>query len=167
MRMYIMCVFLFWASKKSILYKRKDKEGVKTMLIVLIVLGVLAAIIIGVIVALKFNNMDEEVRSLDGEWPLVDAQIVSVQEYTSRSGFKKNKCTIVFEYGYQLTHKTIIDLPTSPIPIPIGGEIVIKVNPEDLSEVVLMERSYMNTPEYEAEMERLGYVRTEYGYELK
>jgi hypothetical protein len=111
--------------------------------------------------------MDEEIRSLDGEWPLMDAQIVSVQEYTSSSGFKKNKCAIVFEYGYQLTHKTIIDLPISPIPIPIGGEIVIKVNPENLSEVILMERSYMNTPEYEAEMERLGYVRTEYGYELK
>lgn len=136
------------------------------MIVVFIVLGIIALIIVGVILAIRFNNMDEEARNLEGEWPLVEAKIINVVEHRHRDRVV-NRCTIEFEYGYQLKHKTIIDLPTSPIPIPIGGEIIIKVNPEELSEVSLIERSYMNTPEYDAAMRAKGYTRTEYGYELK
>ena len=134
------------------------------LLIGLSIAVIVAAVILFVIY--KMSRIEKLAESIDSEYPTTYATIENVKErYVGDN--KCYRCDIKFSYDYAREHRTTIDLPYSVVPIPIGGKIKIKTNPDNMSEIILIERTYMNTPEYEAEMRRLGYVRTEYGYELK
>lgn len=113
-----------------------------------------------------FNNRTKKHLEKIQTGPFAYAKIEEVTEIR-RDGRTYCDCKIKYLDGYMREHETTIRLPHSTVAIPIGGEIKIRYNPEKFDDIDLVERTYMNTPEYIEKMEKAGFVRTRYGFERK
>ena len=135
----------------------------------LLLIGIPIAVAVAAIVLFviyKICKMEKLGNEIDTEYPTTYATIEDVKEHDIGE-HKCYQCTISFAYDYGREHRTVIELPFSVVPVPVGGKIKIKTNPDNMNEIILLERTYMESEEYRRAMLARGYVKTEYGYELK